>query len=136
VARNPTWLLVVAAALRDADGRILLQQRPAGRHHGLLWEFPGGKVELPEDPRIALAREIAEELAVSPDTERMRPRGFADELKQGGAGGVVLMLYDCPEWTGAPQALDGQAFGWFTPAEAARLDLAPMDRTLLASFLP
>ncbi len=133
MTENPTWLLVVAAALRDREGRLLLQERPAGKHHALLWEFPGGKVEMQEDPRVALAREMAEELAITPDPEAMVPVGFADERSLDGQRAVVLLLYSCPAWRGTVKALDGQTFGWFTQAEAARLDLAPMDRLLLDS---
>ena len=135
MTKNPTWLLVVAAAIHDAEGRLLLQQRAPGKHHELLWEFPGGKVEAEENPRLALAREIAEELAIELPPAAMRPLGFADEPGDEETGGVVLILYDCPGWTGTACGLEGQAFGWFTPAEAAALDLAPMDRQLLGSSL-
>ena len=90
-------------------------------------------MEAEENPRLALAREIAEELAIELPPAAMRPLGFADEPEDGGTGGVVLILYDCPGWTGPACGLEGQAFGWFTPAEAAALDLAPMDRQLLGS---
>ena len=60
--KNPTWIPVVALALFDQEGRILMQQRTLGRHHGGMWEFPGGKVENGEIPRLALVREIAEDI--------------------------------------------------------------------------
>ena len=132
--KDPTWLPVVAAAIRDERGRLLLQQRAAGKHHGGLWEFPGGKVESTENPRLALARELAEELAVTLDPALMEPFAFAEETGQGERPGVVLFLYTCRGWSGPPQALDGQDFGWFAPAEAAGLPLAPMDRRLLQRF--
>ena len=128
MASNPTWIPVVAAVLRDQAGRVLLQQRPAGKHHGGLWELPGGKVESCENPRLALVREIAEELGILIETGDLSPAGFADEAS---AGTIVLFLYNCRCWRGEVQALEGQKWGWFTPAEAAMLPLAPMDADLL-----
>ena len=133
--KNPTWLLVVAALLRDGAGRLLLQQALQGKAHAGLWEFPGGKVEAEEKPRIALAREIAEELGLAINPHAMEPRGFADEAADGARPALVLILYDCPVWTGQPLSLEGQAWGWFTAEEAAALPMATMDRTLLAGLL-
>lgn len=124
----PTWLPVVALALTDAEGRLLLQQRPAEKHHGGLWEFPGGKVENGENPRDSLVREIAEELGLQLDPAQLSPALVADELA---SGPVVLILYTATVFAGVPQGLEGQQWGWFTRAEAARLPLAPMDRDLL-----
>lgn len=126
--RKPTWLLVVAALIRDPAGRLLLQQALPGKPHAGMWEFPGGKVETRENPRIALCREIAEELGLALDEGAMAPLGFADG---GAAPAIVLILYDCPAWQGDPQPREGQAWGWFTPAEAARLPMDRLDRTLL-----
>jgi 8-oxo-dGTP diphosphatase len=129
--RLPTWLAVVAAAIRDRQGRVLLQQALAGKRHAGQWEFPGGKVENEENPRLALVREVREELDLVLDPLAMRPLGFADEPVADDRPAIVLFLYDCPCWEGEPQALDGQAFGWFTLAGARALGLAPMDRALL-----
>ena len=131
---KPTWLAVVAAAIRDAQGRLLLQQALPGKRHARLWEFPGGKVESEENPRLALAREVREELRLTLDPAAMRPLGFADEAGAGTRPAIVLFLYDCPVWEGEPAALDGQAFGWFAPGEAGQLPLAPMDRALLETL--
>jgi 8-oxo-dGTP diphosphatase len=131
MAEKPTWLAVVAAAIRDPQGRLLLQQALPGKRHALLWEFPGGKVESQENPRLALAREVREELGLTLDPAEMRPLGFADERGLDGRPGIVLFLYDCAVWSGMPEALEGQAFGWFTFPEAGSLALAPMDRALL-----
>ncbi|MGX7895037.1 (deoxy)nucleoside triphosphate pyrophosphohydrolase [Tsuneonella sp. HG222] len=128
---KPTALLVVAAAIRDREGRLLLQQRPAHKHHGGLWEFPGGKVETQEIPRLALVREIAEELGLALDAQAMRPLAFADDMREGAAGGIVLLLYDCPVWAGVARPLEGQCFDWYAMPQAEALDLAPMDRRLL-----
>lgn len=129
VENFPTWLPVVALALHDEEGRLLLQQRPVNRHHGGLWEFPGGKVETCESPRRALVREILEELALELDPAKLIPSTFAEET---GEKHVVLFLYTSRQPVVQPQARDGQQWGWFSYEEAQRLDLAPMDRDLLA----
>ena len=126
---NPTLLPVVAVALHDGEGRLLLQQRPANKHHGGLWEFPGGKVESHESPRGALVREIREELALELDPAQLFPSVFAEES---GARHIVLFLYTSRQKVTAPRAVDGQRWGWFDKAEAGELALAPMDRDLLA----
>jgi len=131
---KPTWLAVVAAAIRDAEGRLLLQKALPGKAHAGQWEFPGGKVESEENPRFALAREVHEELGLTLDSAAMRAVAFADETGRDGRPAIVLFLYDCPVWSGLAEALEGQAFGWFTRAEAGDLPLAPMDRTLLESL--
>lgn len=124
----------VVAAVIEKNRKYLACRRPGNKRHGGLWEFPGGKVESTENPRLALARELAEELAVNLDPALMEPFAFAEEAGQGERPGVVLFLYTCRGWSGPPQALDGQDFGWFAPAEAAGLPLAPMDRRLLQRF--
>ena len=120
---------MVALALFDRNGRLLLQQRPAGKHHGGMWEFPGGKVESIENPIDALVREIAEELALTLDPAQLEPAIFAEE---GSDPRVVLNLYTSRQCVGTPEGCEGQAWGWFTLAEAATLALAPMDRKLLS----
>ncbi|MXO92983.1 NUDIX domain-containing protein [Erythrobacter arachoides] len=124
----PTFLTVVALALFDSEGRILLQQRPAGKHHAGLWEFPGGKVEAGEFPRDALVREIEEELAIALDPQTLSPCHFAEDY---GHTPIVLLLYTSRQAGVRPRGMDGQAWRWSLPAEAAALPLAPMDRALL-----
>ena len=126
----PVWMPVVALALVDREGRLLLQERPAGKHHGGLWEFPGGKVDSGETPRDALVREIAEELAIVLSPEDCEPLGLAEEPRAG-QGPVVLMCYLARRWQGEPQACEGQRWGWFAREEALKLPLAPMDRRLV-----
>ncbi|MBH5322821.1 NUDIX domain-containing protein [Aurantiacibacter sediminis] len=133
VENIPTWLPVVALALRDGAGRLLLQQRAADKHHGGLWEFPGGKVEVSEKPRLALVREIDEELGLVLDPDRLEPAGFAEEE---GARHIVLFLYSANSPNAEPVAMDGQQWGWFQLDEASQLPLAPMDRELLARLSP
>ena len=120
---------MVALALRDAEGRLLLQRRPDGKHHGGLWEFPGGKVESGENPRDALVREIAEELSIALDPQHLEPAHFAEEHAR---NRIVLLLYTSHQFAGAIVPEDGQEWGWFNIEDAARLDLAPMDRSLLS----
>ena len=127
-------MLVVALAARDGEGRLLMQQRPEGKHHAGLWEFPGGKVEAYENPREALIREIREELAIPFDPVDMQPAGFAEGKASDGKTPIVLLLYTTTHFDGEICAQEGQAWGWFTPAEAARLPLAPMDAQLLAGL--
>lgn len=131
----PTFVPVVAAAIRDGEGRLLLQQALPGKQHGGQWEFPGGKVESAESPRFALCREVLEELGVELFADAMEPAGFAEEPPSGGRPGLVLMLYTCFRWHGAPESCEGQQWGWFAPADACRLDIARMDRALLEGLI-
>ncbi len=125
---NPTWMPVVALALRDESGRLLLQRRPDHKHHGGLWEFPGGKVENGENPRSALCREIAEELGITIDLHALQPSLVADEGLQ---NPVVLILYSAESWEGQVTPLDDQNWGWFSRDEAKALPMPPMDADLL-----
>ncbi len=121
----------MALALVDPEGRVLLQQRSAHKHHADLWEFPGGKLEPGETPRLALVREIAEELAIVIDPDELSPAGFAEEA---GRPPVCLLLYRASRWRGQPTGLQNQAIAWLLPDEAARYPLAPMDAALLRQF--
>lgn len=129
--RKPTFIPVVAAAIRDREGRVLLQQALPGKRHAGQWEFPGGKVESGETPRFALCREVLEELGLTLVEASLAPSGFAEEAPGEGRPGIVLFLYTCTAWHGAPEGREGQQWGWFPLDEAARLDLPPMDRALL-----
>src|SRR5690606_8350306 len=95
VESSPTFILVVAAAVIDADGRLLLQRALPGKRHAGQWEFPGGKVEPAENPRQALVREVREELALTLSASALEPAGFAEELAHGDRPGIVLLLYRC-----------------------------------------
>jgi 8-oxo-dGTP diphosphatase len=117
---------VVALALGDPQGRFLLQQRPLNKHHGGLWEFPGGKVEIGENPRLALCREVQEELAIRVHPGDLQPALLEDE---GEAAGIVLFLYTCTRWTGAIEGLEGQQWGWFSRSAMQALMMPPMDRS-------
>jgi len=124
------WIMVVAAALQRADGRWLMQQRPLQKHHGGLWEFPGGKVESFEMPAGSLARELTEELGIICDAAAFAPAGFAEGAGGEGGPAIVILLYTISHWQGEPQALEGGAIGWFTPAEVDALAKPPLDVVL------
>lgn len=123
-----TPIVVVAAAMVDADGRVLMQRRPERKNHGGLWEFPGGKVEAGEAPVDALVRELAEELGVEVDARDAEPLAFAADA------GVVLLLYRVTRWHGTPQALDAAALTWERPHALARLPMPPLDVPLAAAL--
>src|SRR4051812_6080049 len=106
-------LVVVAAALADAAGRVLVQRRPAGKAMAGLWEFPGGKVEHGETPEAALARELGEELGIFVAPGDLAPLTFASQRV--GDRHMLLLLYRCTRWAGAPRALDADLLLWRTP---------------------
>ena len=122
--------LVVAGAL-IADGRVLVQQRPAGKQHAGLWEFPGGKVEAGETPEAALIRELAEELDVAVGRAALSPLAFASVPAS--ERQMVLLLYRVANWRGEPRAIEAPALRWGTPAQLAALPMPPADVPLLAA---
>lgn len=126
----PTIVPVVAVALVDERGRVLMQQRPLHKDHGGLWEFPGGKVEAAETLESALAREIAEELAIALDPAMLEPFSFASRPEQP----YVVMLYICRTWQGDPVAVEATAIGWYAPEEFAGLAMPPLDVSLSAAL--
>jgi 8-oxo-dGTP diphosphatase len=126
--KNPT-LTVVAVALADPVGRILLQQRAPGRSMAGLWEFPGGKVEAGELPEEALIREIEEELGIVIEARDIRPACFASAPL--GDRHMILLLYICREWRGEPAPLDAAALKWVRVEEMAADEMPPADRPLI-----
>ena len=122
-------LTVVAAALLDGEGRILLQQRAPGRAMAGLWEFPGGKVESGELPEAALARELEEELGIGIAPEDFIPACFASAPVAGRH--MLLLLYLCRRWQGEPAALDASALAWLRPAEMQPTEMPPADAPLI-----
>ncbi len=134
-------LLVVAAALVDADGRVLIAQRPAGKDMAGLWEFPGGKVESAERPEDALIRELKEELGITVKEPCLAPFTFASHSYA--SFHLLMPLYVCRRWEGVAQPRHHAALKWVRPRELtadataypmpqADLPLIPMLRDLLA----
>jgi 8-oxo-dGTP diphosphatase len=126
-------LLVVAAALTDAKGRVLIAQRPAGKQLAGLWEFPGGKLDPGERPEEALARELAEELGILVETEDLTPLTFASHAYE--AFHLLMPLYLCRRWRGEPQAREGQALAWRRPSELDAAIMPPADAPLIAPLI-
>lgn len=122
-------LIVVAVALVDTDGRLLVQQRPEGKAMAGLWEFPGGKVEPGELPEAALIRELHEELGIGVETACLAPACFASEAL--GERHMILLLYICRKWKGIPQALEAPAIKWVRPLDLHSLEMPPADRPLI-----
>ncbi len=122
-------LPVVAAALVDADGRVLLQQRPAGKSLAGLWEFPGGKLEAGETPEDALIRELEEELGIAVPHACLAPAAFASAPL--GERHLLLLLYIARKWVGVPRALEATALKWVRPADMQALPMPPADRPLI-----
>ena len=132
---NPTWRCVVALALSDGEGRWLMHQRPAHKHHGGLWEFPGGKVEAGETPVCALVREVKEELGIDVRADDLSPCCFAQEGRDAGPNPIVILLYTCTRWTGKVAALEGGAVEWVRGQAIDKLPKPPLDIELAAHLL-
>ena len=101
---------VVACALIDSDGRVLLAQRPEDKIMGGLWEFPGGKIETDESPEAALIRELQEELAIDTKSSCLAPLSFASHSYD--SFHLVMLLYVCRRWWGRPMAVEGGQLQW------------------------
>ena len=127
---GPPLLLVVAVALIDADGRVLLAQRPEGRSMAGLWEFPGGKVEPGETPEAALIRELREELGLDTWASCLAPLTFASHAYD--AFHLLMPLFACRKWEGVPHPREGQRLAWVRPARLAEHPMPPADRPLVA----
>jgi len=123
-------LPVVAVAMTDAQGRVLIAQRPFDKEHGGLWEFPGGKIEPGESPEAALVRELREELGVTIAPERLEPLTFSSAGR--GARHLLLLLYRCTAWQGEPRPLDAAAIRWVLPVALGDYDMPPADRPFVS----
>ncbi len=124
-------VLVSAVALIDADGRVLLAQRPEGKSMAGLWEFPGGKVEPGETPEQALIRELEEELGINTWQSCLAPLTFASHAYDDFH--LLMPLFACRKWEGIPQAREGQTLKWVQkkdlrnfPMPAADIPLIPI----------
>ena len=122
-------LLVVAAALIDADGRVLLAQRPKGKRLEGLWEFPGGKIDANERPEDALIRELSEELGIAVQAACLAPLTFASYTYEDFH--LLMPLYICRKWEGFVQPLDGQTLKWVRPKRLRDYPMPPADEPLI-----
>jgi 8-oxo-dGTP diphosphatase len=123
-------VLVAACALVDADGRVLLAQRPAGRPMAGLWEFPGGKVETGERPEQSLIREMKEELGIVIREECLAPLTFASHTYPDFH--LLMPLYVCRRWEGTVFAQEGQKLAWVRPNRLQDYEMPPADVPLIA----
>lgn len=123
-------VLVVAVALIDGDGRVLVAQRPVGKSMAGLWEFPGGKVEAGESPEAALVREIQEELSIEVKEACLAPFTFASHAYDDFH--LLMPLYVCRRWEGMIAAREGQALKWVQPHALGDLPMPPADKPLVA----
>ena len=122
-------LLVVACALIDSDGRILLAQRPEGKSLAGLWEFPGGKVEPGETPEETLVRELQEELGIITKIPCLAPLSFASHSYENFH--LLMPLYICRRYEGIPQGREGQALKWVRPQALRDYPMPPADEPLI-----
>lgn len=122
-------LTVVAVALVDGDGRVLLQKRPQGKSLAGLWEFPGGKIEPGESPEAALVRELEEELGIATHATCLAPAAFASEPLADKH--LLMLLYVCRKWTGIPQPLHASGLTWVRPAQMYALPMPSADLPLI-----
>jgi len=123
-------LLVAAAALVDADGRVLICQRPEGKQLAGLWEFPGGKVEAGETPEACLIRELQEELGIEVTHACLAPFVFASHEYE--TFHLLMPLYLVRRWTGQVTAREHKALAWVRPSKLGDYPMPPADGPLVA----
>ena len=123
-------VLVSAVVLVDADGRVLLAQRPDGKSMAGLWEFPGGKVEAGETPEAALIRELGEELAIDTAESCLAPLSFVSHAYDDFH--LLMLVYVCRKWKGIPQPVEGGELTWAWATQLRDYDMPPADLPLTA----
>jgi 8-oxo-dGTP diphosphatase len=124
---------VVACALIDADGRVLIAQRPEGKALAGLWEFPGGKLEAGERPEEALIRELGEELGITVKADCLAPLTFASHAYDDFH--LMMPLYVCRRWEGSVSALEGQRLAWVAPRRLRDYPMPPADLPLIPHLI-
>lgn len=125
--------LVVACALVDADGRVLVAQRPEGKALAGLWEFPGGKMEPGERPEDTLIRELKEELGITVKEACLAPLTFASYAYPDFH--LLMPLWICRRWEGPVQALEHSALKWVRAGKLRELDMPPADEPLIPPLI-
>ena len=126
-------VLVAACALIDADGRVLIAQRPAGKPMAGLWEFPGGKVEDGETPEQSLIRELQEELGIVVNEACLAPLTFASHAYPGFH--LLMPLYVCRRWERQVTATEGQKLTWVKPNRLRDYEMPPADVPLISHLM-
>jgi 8-oxo-dGTP diphosphatase len=126
-------VLVVACALVDVDGRVLLSQRPEGKQLAGLWEFPGGKVDPGETPEQALVRELKEELGIETKVACLAPLTFASHDYE--TFHLLMPLYVCRRFWGTPVPQEGQKLKWVRPRDLRDYPMPPADEPLIAHLI-
>jgi len=126
---NSPLLIVVAAAVLDVRGRVLLGQRPEGKHLAGLWEFPGGKIEKGETPEQALQRELKEEIGIKVQREKLIPVSFVSHSYE--KFHLFMPLYFCPSYEGEVRACEGQKLQWVELEKLRDYPMPPADRPLI-----
>jgi 8-oxo-dGTP diphosphatase len=126
-------VLVAACALVDADGRVLIAQRPAGKPMAGLWEFPGGKIETGERPEQTLIRELNEELTIVVREDCLAPLTFASHAYPDFH--LLMPLYVCRRWEGTVTATEGQQLAWVRPNRLRDYEMPPADVPLISHLM-
>jgi 8-oxo-dGTP diphosphatase len=126
-------VFVVACALVDTDGRVLLAERPAGKSLAGLWEFPGGKLEAGESPEDALIRELDEELGIAVKPACLAPLTFASHAYPDFH--LMMPLYVCRRWEGRVEPREGQRVAWVRPRALRDYPMPPADEPLVSHLL-
>lgn len=133
LATDARMVLVVACALVDADGRVLLAQRPEGKALAGLWEFPGGKLEAGERPETGLIRELREELGIETREACLAPLTFASHAYDDFH--LLMPLYVCRRWEGIVTPQEGQKLAWVKPRDMRSYPMPPADEPLIAHLV-
>jgi 8-oxo-dGTP diphosphatase len=130
---SPTLVLVAACALIDADGRVLIAQRPEGKEMAGLWEFPGGKIEPGEMPERTLIRELKEELGIAVSEDCLAPLTFASHRYPDFH--LLMPLYVCRRWEGTVTAREAQRLAWVKPNRLRDYAMPPADEPLVSHLM-